>query len=182
MSERILDDIARTSSSLKYVILRYFNVAGARLDGRIGQATPRATHLIKVAAEVALGKREMLKVFGTDYSTSDGTCLRDYIHVEDLAMAHLEALAYLEKGGPSDVFNVGYGRPYSVFEVIRTMKEVSGVDFKVVHGPRRVGDSKSIAADSSKIRKAFGWTPTHDDLRLICQSAFIWEKELQKRG
>src|SRR6185369_12087946 len=108
------------------------------------QATPRATHLVKVASEVALGKRDSMAVYGTDYPTADGTCMRDYIHVEDLASAHSSALVYLEKGGASDVFNVGYGRPYSVLEVIRTMKEVSGVDFKVVKAPRRPGDSSSL--------------------------------------
>ncbi|MES2857479.1 MAG: UDP-glucose 4-epimerase GalE [Bdellovibrionota bacterium] len=182
MSERILQSIAEASSDLKFVILRYFNVAGARIDGKIGQATPRATHLIKVASEVALGLRDSLSVYGTDYHTPDGTCLRDYIHVEDLSSAHLSALSYLEEGGASDIFNVGYGRPFSVNEVIKTLKEVSGTDFKVVNGPRRAGDSSSLAANNEKIKRVLGWAPKHDDLKLICKTAFAWEKELQRRG
>jgi UDP-glucose 4-epimerase len=181
MSERILQDISQAAGAMSFVILRYFNVAGAKLNLKIGQATPRATHLIKVASEAALGMRDSLAVYGTDYPTPDGTCLRDYIHVEDLAAAHLSALSYLEKGGKSDIFNVGYGRPYSVNEVIQTMKEVSGVDFKVVNGPRRAGDSSSLAANNEKIKRVLGWTPKYDDLNLICETAFKWEKELQKR-
>jgi UDP-glucose 4-epimerase len=182
MSERLLRDIAAGSDgALKFVILRYFNVAGARLDQRIGQATPRATHLIKVAAETAMGLHESVIIHGTDYPTKDGTCLRDYIHVEDLAKAHLDALGYLQRGGHSDVFNVGYGRPYSVREVINTMKRVSGVDFRVVDGPRRPGDPVGVAADSTKIKRVLGWTPQHDSLELICQSAWNWEKTLPSK-
>lgn len=182
MSERILADIAAASNGdLRFVILRYFNVAGARLDGKVGQATPRATHLIKVAAETALGIRPEMFIFGTDYRTPDGTCLRDYIHIEDLVRAHLDALAYLDRGGASDIFNVGYGRPYSVREVIDTMKRISGVDFKVVEGPRRAGDPSALAADNSKIMQALGWQPKCDDLEIICRSAFRWEEFFQKK-
>lgn len=182
MSERVLGDIAAASDGkLKYVILRYFNVAGARRDLRIGQATPRATHLVKIAAETALGLRQSMSIHGTDYPTKDGTCLRDYIHVEDLAKGHLDALTYLERGGTSDVFNVGYGQPYSVREVIETMKNVTGRNFEVKEGPRRPGDAISLAANNKKIREVLGWTPKHDDLSLICETAFKWEKELQKK-
>jgi UDP-glucose 4-epimerase len=166
---------------MRHIILRYFNVAGARLDLRIGQATPRATHLIKVAAETALGYRPSMSIHGADYPTPDGTCLRDYIHVEDLAQAHVDALNHLERGGASNIFNVGYGRPYSVREVIDTMKRVSGVDFKVVHGPRRAGDPAALAADSSKLKRELGWAPKHDDLQLICQTALDWERAYQEK-
>jgi UDP-glucose 4-epimerase len=177
MTERILADLAAASGGkLHYVILRYFNVAGARIDGRIGQATPRATHLIKLAAQTALGLRGEMAIFGTDYPTPDGTGLRDYIHVEDLAQAHLDALAYLDRGGRSDVFNAGYGHAYSVREVIDTMKRVSGVDFKVLETERRAGDVSALIADNTKIRQTLGWTPRYDNLTLICETALNWEK------
>ncbi|HVK60393.1 MAG TPA: UDP-glucose 4-epimerase GalE [Bdellovibrionales bacterium] len=182
MSERVLQELAAPSKDLRYVILRYFNVAGARLDGKIGQTGKKSTHLIKIAAEAAAGKRTQMSINGNDYETADGTCLRDYVHVEDLASAHLAALDYLDRGGKSDIFNVGYGKPYSVREVISVMKEASGVDFKVVEGPRRAGDPASLAADVAKIRGAFNWSPKYQDLNLICKTAFNWEKELIKRG
>lgn len=180
MSEQILRDIAAASNGqLKFAILRYFNVAGARPDLRIGQAGAVVTHLIKIACQAAIGLRDGMQIYGTDYPTADGTCGRDYIHVEDLSRAHLDALAYLSKGGASDAFNVGYGHATSVREVIDTVKAVSGVDFKVTEGPRRPGDPAMLAADSTKIRKALGWEPRYDDLREICRTAYEWEKKLR---
>jgi UDP-glucose 4-epimerase len=181
MSERILQDLAAASGgALQFVILRYFNAAGARADLKVGQATPRATHLIKVACETSVGARETLTVHGRDYPTPDGTCLRDYVHVVDVAQAHLDALAYLEKGGASDIFNVGYGRPTSVLQVLDAVKRASGRDLRVTHGPRRPGDPTVVFADNSKIRRVLGWKPKHDDLDFICRTAFEWESELRK--
>jgi UDP-glucose 4-epimerase len=177
MTEQILRDLSAVTD-FKYVALRYFNVAGARVDGRIGQSTPRATHLIKTAVEAATGKRPKMFIYGTDYPTPDGTGVRDYIYVEDLATAHILALNYLENNGSSDVFNCGYGRGFSVRQVIDMVKKVSGVDFQVVEGPRRAGDSASVVADSTKIRKKLGWKPAGDDLELICKTALAWEKSL----
>ena len=188
MSERILADIAAASGgAMNAVILRYFNAAGARPDLKVGQATPRSTHLVKIAAECALGLRPSMSIYGTDYKTPDGTCLRDYIHVDDLAQAHVKALEYLGAGGATlgatgesvSIFNVGYGKLYSVREVIETMKKVTGVDFKVVESPRRAGDSAVLGADSSKIRRVLKWQPRHESLELICQTAFDWEKKLR---
>jgi len=156
MSERVIIDSGKAYSDFKYVILRYFNVAGADIRCRIGQSFPNATHLIKIASEVASGKRNKMYVFGTDYNTPDGTCIRDYIHVDDLSKAHLEALKYLEDHN-SDIFNCGYGHGYSVIEVINTMKKVSGVDFKIEIAPRRAGDPEKLIADNSKIRSIMGW-------------------------
>jgi UDP-glucose 4-epimerase len=171
---------AGSQAGMRYVILRYFNVAGARLDARIGQATRRSTHLVKIASEAVLGVRPHMGIFGTDYPTADGTCERDYIHVEDLASAHLAAFDYLVNGGESTVFNVGYGRPYSVRTVIDAMKEVSGVDFKVLESPRRPGDSAVLAADTTKIRRTLPtWQPKYDDIRVICRTALAWERALQ---
>jgi UDP-glucose 4-epimerase len=177
MTEEILRDLAAVTD-FKYVALRYFNVAGARADGQIGQSTPRATHLIKTAVETAVGKRPQMSIYGTDYRTPDGTGVRDYIYVEDLAHAHVLALNYLENGGSSDVFNCGYGRGFSVRQVIDMVKKISGVDFQVKEGPRRPGDSASVVADSTKIRKVFGWVPAGDDLELICKTALNWERKL----
>jgi UDP-glucose 4-epimerase len=185
MTEMILRDLSKATAlggdAFRYVALRYFNVAGARLDSKIGQSTPRATHLIKIACETAIGKRDKMFIMGTDYPTPDGTGVRDYIHVEDLARAHLLALEYLDRGGDSDIFCCGYGHGYSVRQVIDTMKKVSGVDFKVEEGPRRPGDSSMIVADSSKIRRILRWTPQCDDLALICKTALDWEKKLATR-
>ena len=157
MTEIMLADAAR--ARLRYVALRYFNVAGADPRGRSGQSTPRATHLIKVACETALGKRSHMEVFGPDYPTPDGTCVRDYIHVTDLARAHLAALAHLRAGGASDAFNCGYSHGYSVLEVIETVKRVSGRDFDVREAPRRPGDPAALVAASAKIRERLGWRP-----------------------
>ncbi|MRJ03233.1 MAG: UDP-glucose 4-epimerase GalE [Epsilonproteobacteria bacterium] len=179
MSEQILSDAARAHSKFRYIALRYFNVAGADVEGKIGQSTRNATHLIKVAAQTALGKRERMYIFGDDYPTPDGTCIRDYIHVDDLALAHLEALDYLEGHGDG-VFNVGYGRGYSVREVIETMKRVSGRDFPVSIAPRRPGDPAILIADSSRLRRETSWKPKYDDLELICRTALEWEEQLSE--
>ncbi|MBN2964640.1 UDP-glucose 4-epimerase GalE [Sulfurospirillum sp. T05] len=179
MSETVLRDASNAHPAFKHVILRYFNVAGVAGDGSIGQSFPDATHLIKVAAQTALGARDALAVFGTDYPTKDGTCERDYIHVEDLADAHLKALEYL-KTHPSDTFNVGYGHGFSVREVIKTMQRVSGVDFKVEMAPRREGDPAILVASSTKIKTRMGWEPQCDDLEHICKTALAWEKKLHE--
>ncbi|AHI05721.1 UDP-glucose 4-epimerase [Bdellovibrio bacteriovorus W] len=175
MSEQILKD-AGTAYGISSVRLRYFNVAGASVDGANGQRTANATHLIKVSSEAACGKRSQVGVFGTDYPTTDGTGVRDYIHVEDLADLHVLALKYLNEGGTSDVFNCGYGEGFSVKQVIETVKKVSGVDFKVLEEPRRAGDAATLVADSRKVRKAFQWAPQRNNLELICRTAFEWEK------
>ncbi len=177
MSEIILRDTSN-AFPMRHVALRYFNVAGADPKGRTGQSTPRATHLIKVAAETALGKRNSMSVFGTDYETPDGTCQRDYIHVTDLVGAHVVALRHLRNGGASDVFNCGYGRGFSVLEVIDAVKRVSGVDFRVDIAPRRPGDPARIVACSDKIRGQLGWKPRFDDLDTIVGHALSWEKQL----
>ncbi|MEQ1711277.1 MAG: UDP-glucose 4-epimerase GalE [Hyphomicrobium sp.] len=179
MTEIMLADAGR-AHDLRYVALRYFNVAGADPEGRTGQSTKGATHLIKVACETALGKRQRMDVFGTDYPTPDGTCIRDYIHVKDLARAHTSALAYLRNGGGSDIFNCGYTKGYSVHEVIAAVKRVSGVDFKVELSPRRPGDPAAIVAASTKIRATLGWTPEHDDLDRIVAQALKWEDHLAR--
>lgn len=158
MSEQVLKDTSLANPAFRHVILRYFNVAGADTLGRIGQSTPNATNLIKLAAQCALGKREKLSIFGNDYQTKDGTGVRDYIHVEDLASAHLMALEYLDEH-ESDLFNVGYGHGFSVNDVIKAMKEVSGVDFKVEIAPRREGDIEMSVADCSKIKSKMDWQP-----------------------
>ena len=178
MSEQMLMDLA-AATSLNYVILRYFNVAGADPEGRIGQATPEATHLIKVACETALGKRDGVTIFGTDYDTPDGTGIRDYIHIEDLASAHLAALDYLNAGGQSQVLNCGYGHGYSVREVLHEVKKISGVNFEVNEGERRAGDPHKLVASNEKIRHVLGWTPKYDNLSTIVESAFNWEKKFQ---
>lgn len=165
---------------LKHVILRYFNVAGASLDGTLGQATRGATHLIKVACEAACGVREKVVVFGTDYPTPDGTCVRDYIHVEDLARAHVDALRYLEKGGASDTFNCGYGRGYSVREVLAMVEKVSGVKLQVEEGVRRTGDAAELVAQTAKISGTLKWAPQQQTLDAICSSAYQWETVLRR--
>jgi UDP-glucose 4-epimerase len=166
-------------TSFRYAALRYFNVAGASLDGTLGQATPAATHLIKVACEAACGVRDKVTVFGTDYPTPDGTCIRDYIHVEDLARAHLDALAYLDGGGASDTFNCGYGRGFSVRQVLDAVHKAAGVKLPIEDGPRRPGDPPELVAESSRIRNALGWKPKYDDLEVICSTAYKWESKLQ---
>ncbi|WP_375177156.1 UDP-glucose 4-epimerase GalE [Marinobacter mobilis] len=180
MSERMIMDVA-AASDLKYVILRYFNVAGANPEGVLGQATPEATHLIKVACECVTGAREGMSVFGTDYDTRDGTCIRDYIHVEDLAKAHVMALAYMAEGGKSDVLNCGYGRGFTVREVIDVVQRLSGVEFPVTETGRRAGDPAALMADNRRISRVLGWVPDHDDLDIIVQTALNWEKSWQAR-
>ncbi|MBA2126796.1 UDP-glucose 4-epimerase GalE [Hyphomicrobium methylovorum] len=179
MTEVMLADTAR-AHDFRFVALRYFNVAGADPKGRSGQSTPKATHLIKVASETALGKRAQMEVFGTDYPTPDGTCIRDYIQVNDLASAHLAALTYLRNGGASDIFNCGYSKGYSVDDVIAAVKRVSGVDFKVVRSPRRAGDPAAIVAASNKLRATLGWRPKHEDLDGIVGQALAWERRVDQ--
>ena len=181
MTEVTLEDLSRASDGFRYVALRYFNVAGAHVGGQLGQATPEATHLIKVACEAASGKRNSMNIFGDDYDTPDGTCIRDYIHVDDLARAHLDAIDYLEGEGASISLNCGYGNGYSVREVVECVKQVSGVNFQVDTQDRRPGDPYMLIADSTKIRELFTWQPKFDDLETICRSAYQWELELQKR-
>ncbi len=179
MTELMLRD-ASAAHDLNYVALRYFNVAGADPKGRTGQSTPRATHLIKVACETAVGKRNGMEVFGTDYPTPDGTCVRDYIHVTDLARAHVAALGYLESGGRSEVFNCGYGRGYSVLQVLDAVRRVSGRPVEARMSPRRPGDPASIVAGTDKIRATLSWSPVHDDLELIVRHALAWEQRLKR--
>ncbi|MFE0017574.1 UDP-glucose 4-epimerase GalE [Mesorhizobium sp. NPDC059054] len=177
MSEWMLRDAA-AAYGLRYSALRYFNVAGADARGRTGQASPRATHLIKVASEVVLGKRPSLEVFGTDYPTPDGTCLRDYVHVSDLVTAHRLALQRLRAGAGNLVANCGYGHGYSVLEVIEAVRRVSGRDFVVTMGPRRPGDAASVIANADLARGELGWAPHRDDLDLIVRDALEWERVL----
>ena len=177
MTETFLrDGEASGQLRMRSVALRYFNVAGAKIGGGLGQATPNATQLIKLAAETACGKRPSLSLFGTNYPTPDGTCVRDYIHVDDLVEAHVLALNYLQNGGKSDVFNCGYGKGYSVKQVIESMKRVSGVDFKVEEKPRRAGDTVTVWADTNKVKSVLGWKPRFEDLDIICKTAYEWEK------
>ena len=175
MTEMMLKDYSQ-SSSFRYVALRYFNVSGADPKGRIGQSFPKATHLIKAACEAACGKREKLELFGTDYPTKDGSCIRDYIHVSDLANAHVMALEYLASGGKSEALNCGYGHGYSVKEVINLVKKITRVDFNVIESPRRVGDPASLISNADRIREVIGWVPKHNDLNLIIKTAYEWEK------
>ncbi len=178
MSERILQDVALVTTEFKYVTLRYFNVAGSDPDNLIGQSTANATLLVKVAAQTATGKRDEMYIFGEDYPTPDGTGIRDYIHVVDLAQAHIEALEYLEDN-ESDVFNVGYSRGFSVKKVLDTMKKISGVDFRVESKERRAGDPALLIADNRKILNDTKWKPKYDDLEVICQTTLAWEKTLK---
>ena len=180
MVEWMLEDVSR-AHPMSHVVLRYFNVAGADPKGRVGQSTPNATHLIKVAVQSALGFRPGMEVFGTDYPTPDGSGVRDFIQVTDLARAHLDALRYLRAGGASQTCNVGYQRGYSVLEVIKLVKEISGVDFPVKLSARRPGDVGAIVAGNARIRSELGWTPKHDDLRAILQQALDWERRLHNR-
>ncbi len=175
MTEIMLRD-AGVAHGLNYLILRYFNVAGADPLMRAGQSTKGATHLIKVAVETALGLRPMIEVFGTDYETPDGTCIRDYIHVSDLVRAHSDALRHLRGGGASVTLNCGYGSGFSVRDVIDTVKRVSGVDFKVTSSGRRPGDPAAIVADCARLRALLGWVPQFDDLETIVDHALKWER------
>jgi UDP-glucose 4-epimerase len=180
MTEIMLRD-AGAAHGLDYVILRYFNVAGADPKLRTGQSTKGATHLIKVAAETALGKRAKIDVYGTDYPTPDGTCIRDYIHVTDLVRAHADALAYLRGGGRPVTLNCGYGHGFSVLDVIETVKRVSGVDFRVDYAGKRPGDPAQIVAKSDRIRQTLGWRPQFDDLATIVAHALAWERTLPRQ-
>jgi UDP-glucose 4-epimerase len=181
ISEWLLEDLSAAEKQFNYVALRYFNVAGAALDGSVGQSTPEATHLIKVACELATGKREQVQLFGTDYPTIDGTCVRDYIHVEDLAAAHVSALKYLQSGGKSDVFNCGYGQGFSVKQVLDCVAKVSGQALNIIETGRRAGDPGELTANNAKILKTLDWQPKHNDIDLICQTALDWEKHLLKQ-
>lgn len=181
MTEAMLRDTA-FAHDFNYVALRYFNVAGADPKGRSGQSTPRATHLIKVACEAALGKRPRLEVYGTDYDTPDGTCIRDYIHVSDLARAHVLALDHLRAKDENLVMNCGYGRGFSVLEVIDAVKRASNVDFEVRTTDRRPGDPAALVAAAGRIRDALGWAPERDDLDLIVTDALNWERHLMTRA
>lgn len=177
MSEWMLRDTA-AAHGLMYVVLRYFNVAGADPQARIGQRTPEATHLIKIACQTALGQRNQTAIYGTDYPTPDGTGIRDYIHIEDLAAAHLAALNYLDNGGASTAINVGYGRGSSVREVLAMVKQVSGVDFSVVEAERRPGDPGCLIAQAEKIKELTDWRPHYDSLQTIVEDAWRWESKL----
>ncbi len=179
MTEWMLRDIS-VASSISYVTLRYFNVAGADPDCRIGQSTPAATLLVKVACEAAVGKRPSVSVFGTDYETPDGTGIRDYIHVEDLATAHLQALTYLRDGGPSTTLNCGYGHGYSVREVLAAVEQANGQPINTVEAERRPGDPPVLVAVAEQIRSVLGWTPANDDLDAIVDSSLRWERHLLK--
>ena len=181
MTEWMLKD-AHVAHGLQYIALRYFNVAGGDPKGRIGQSTPRATHLIKVACQTALGQRDSLEVYGTDYATPDGTCLRDYIHVSDLISAHVDALSHLRRGGESGIFNCGYGKGYSVLEVIKAVERVNGAALPVTYGPRREGDPAAIVAGADRVRSVLGWQPKHENLDFIVETALAWEKKLAQRN
>lgn len=182
MSEMILRDCAIANADFRFVALRYFNVAGAYRNNDyakgqgLGQRSANATHLIKVACECAVGKRESMNIFGDDYDTADGSCVRDYIHINDLANAHLSAFEFLENGGQSEVFNVGYGEGYSVKEVVAKVKEISGVDFKAINAPRRDGDPAILISNNAKILAQTSWRPKFNDIDFIIKSAYQWEK------
>ncbi len=175
--EKILKDLAHIDA-INYVALRYFNVAGADPEGELGQNYEFATHLITRCLKTAKGEYEKLEIYGTDYNTPDGTCIRDYIHVNDLGSAHIDALEYLLSGNKSNIFNLGYGHGYSVKEVVNLAKKVTGVDFKVVETGRREGDPEALAADSSKIKEILKWQPKYDNLEFIIKTAWDWEKKL----
>ena len=179
MSEWMLRDLS-AATALRHVALRYFNVAGSDPQGRIGQSTRAATLLVKVACEAAVGKRSHLSVFGTDYPTPDGTGVRDYIHVEDLARAHLSALDYLRAGGASLTANCGYGHGYSVREVLSSVEKIAGVKLDIREEPRRAGDPPSLVAKTDKVRTLLGWQPKLDDINTIVRTSLEWERKLQK--
>ena len=181
MTELMLADVA-VAHPLTYGVLRYFNVAGADPEGRSGQSSPNATHLIKVACQVALGQREKMDIFGTDFETPDGTGVRDYIHVTDLIAAHALLLKHLRAGGESQTLNCAYGHGYSVREVVDTVRKVTGVNIRADEGPRRAGDPASITATGEKVRSVLGWVPQHADLTEIVESAYAWEKHLMVRN
>lgn len=177
MFEQVLKDLDYINQ-IKFVALRYFNVAGSSSSGMLGQRSKQSTHLLKIASEVATGKREKMSIFGDDYSTPDGSCIRDYIHIEDLASAHHKALEYLNNNGSSQILNCGYGRGASVKEVISVLKEEIGIDFKVEIGPRRAGDAPKLISKANRIREILNWSPKKDDLKIIVRSAYEFEKSL----
>ena len=177
MTEIMLHDVA-AAHDMRYVVLRYFNVAGADPDARMGLATAGATHLLKIAVEAATGQRAKIDVSGTDYPTPDGSCIRDFIHVTDLAEAHRAALAYLDGGGASVTLNCGYGRGYSVLETIRAVRRASGRNFAIQHAERRPGDIMTMIADTARIRATLDWTPRFDDIDTIARHALAWEEKL----
>jgi len=177
MTEIMLHDTA-SAHGMSYVVLRYFNVAGADPQARMGLATVGATHLLKIAVEAATGQRAKIDVYGTDYPTPDGSCIRDFIHVSDLAQAHRAALSYLRGGGTSATLNCGYGRGYSVLETIEAVRRVSGCNFAVQYAPRRPGDIMTMIADTGRIRSTLDWTPQYDDLETIAAHALAWEEKL----
>lgn len=181
IAEWMLYDLAMAAPWFRFGILRYFNVAGCDPQGRLGQNNPKATHLIKTACQAALGQRAEFQVYGDDYPTADGTGVRDFIHVSDLAHAHLVLLNALEAGSPSQTLNCGYGHGYSVREVVKTVKSISGVDFPVAMAPRRIGDPPEVVADVDRIMNQTQWRPAYAELRLIIQSALDWEKRLAER-
>ncbi|MEM7214436.1 MAG: UDP-glucose 4-epimerase GalE [Pseudomonadota bacterium] len=178
MTELMIRDAAQ-AHDLSYVILRYFNVAGCDVQGRTGQSTEGATHLIKVACEVASGKRRSMKIFGTDYDTPDGTCIRDFIHVNDLVDAHRVALEFLRAGGRKFTANCGYSKGYSVQEVVDAVRKVSGNDFRVILDGRRAGDIEALTANANRLMSRLNWKPKHDDLELIVSTALAWEEKLK---
>lgn len=180
MIETILRDIA-AAHGLNYGILRYFNVAGADPQGRCGQSTRDATHLIKVACEAAIGARPFFTIFGEDYETPDGTCIRDFIHVSDLADVHLEMLRHLRDGGTSETLNCGYGRGFSVRDILDAVRRASGAEFPVQIGARRPGDARSVIADPSRLQAVLGWRASHDDIDKIVATALAWEKRQRAR-
>ncbi|KRQ10088.1 UDP-glucose 4-epimerase GalE [Bradyrhizobium manausense] len=177
MTEIMLHDVA-CAYGMQYVTLRYFNVAGADPQARIGLATVGATHLLKIAVEAATGQRAKIDVFGTDYPTPDGSCIRDFIHVTDLSQAHHSALAYLRNGGASTTLNCGYGRGYSVLETVDAVRRVSGRSFAVQYAPRRPGDIMTMVADTGRIRGLLDWRPQYEDLETIAAHALAWEDKL----
>lgn len=175
MTEWMLEDLSYIDK-IRYGALRYFNVAGANPDGKLGQSTPEATHLIKVGSQAALGMRDAISIFGTDYPTPDGTCIRDYIHIEDLASAHLKALDSLRAGNPSFALNCGYGHGYSVREVLEAVERVHGRPFNIVETGRRAGDPAQLVSSGERVREQLDWTPQYDDLDFIVRTAYEWEK------
>lgn len=179
MSETIIKDYAEANPNFNYAILRYFNVAGASKDGKIGQNYPNATHLIKVCVQTITKQREEMSIFGDDYATKDGTCIRDYIHVEDLAEAHLQALNFIEEKSENAIFNVGYGKGYSVKEVIEAAKKVSQNDFKVNLAPKRAGDPANLVSNPEKLKKLTKWQAKNEDLEFIIKTALLWEEKIK---
>ena len=180
MTEWILEDLSRSNSNFNFIALRYFNVAGADPSGKLGQRGPEATHLIKVALQAALGVREHMEIFGADYDTPDGTGIRDYIHVLDLAQAHLDALSYLRDDGNSQILNCGYGRGFSVREVISMVKQVSGVDFKVIESERRAGDAPYLVAIPDRLEDLLEWRPKYRDLKWMIETAYNFEQGIDQ--